>query len=62
VAEVLDHALHAAFLIAAGDGAGLRGEVVVAGELEQPRVEADVLAGALQDDAFQVVILMCPPR
>ena len=56
VAQVLDHALHAAFLITPGHGAGLRREVVVAGELEQPRVEADVLAGPLEDDAFQVVI------
>ena len=56
VAEVLDHPLDAAFLIAAGDGARLRGEVVVAGELEQARVEADVLAEALEDDTFQVVV------
>ncbi len=56
VAQVLDHPLHAAFFIAAGHGAGLRGEVVVAGELEQPRVEADVLAVAFEDDAFQVVV------
>jgi hypothetical protein len=56
VAEVLDRPLDAAFLIAAGDGARLRGEVVVAGELEQAGVEADVLAEALEDDAFQVVV------
>jgi hypothetical protein len=56
VAQVLDHALHAAFLIAPGHGAGLRCAVVMAGELEQSRVEADVLTGPLEDDAFQVVI------
>jgi hypothetical protein len=33
----------------------------MARELEQARVEADVLAGAFEDDAFQVVILLCPP-
>jgi hypothetical protein len=60
VTEVLDHPLHAAFLIAAGHGAGLRGEMVVAGELEQPRVEANVRAGPLEDDAFQVVIQQGP--
>ena len=65
VAEVLDHPLDAAFLVAAGDGARLRGEVVVAGKLEQARVEADVLAESLEDDAFQVVIEQdagMPPR
>jgi hypothetical protein len=38
----------------------LGGEVVVAGELEQARVEADVLPEALEDHAFQVVIEQGP--
>jgi hypothetical protein len=56
VAQVLDLPLDAAFFIAAGDGAGLWGEVVVAGELEQAGVEADVIADALEDDALQIVV------
>src|SRR5581483_8214402 len=56
VAEVLDHALHATLLVAAGHRTRLGREVVMAGELEEPRMEADVLAAALEDDALQVVV------
>ena len=56
VAEEADHALDAALFIPAGHRAGLGGEVVVAGELEQARMEADVIADALEDDALQVVV------
>ena len=34
----------------------------MAGELEQARVEADVIALALEDDALEVVVVMCPPQ
>ena len=56
VAEEADQSLDAALLIAAGHRAGLGGEVVVAGELEHARVEADVIADALEDDALQIVV------
>jgi hypothetical protein len=44
------------FRVAARDRAGLWGEVIMAGELEEPGVEADVIADALEDDALQVVV------
>jgi len=34
--------------------------VVVAGALEDVRVKADVLADALDDDALEIVVVMCP--
>ena len=46
--------------IPAGHRARLRGEVIVAGELKQAGVEANVLAEPFEDDAFQVVIQQGP--
>ena len=49
-------------LVAAVGRARLGGKVVVPRELEEAGVEADVVALALEDDAFQIVVVRCPPR
>lgn len=56
VAKVLDRALDLALLVAAIGSAWLGREVIVPGELEDPRIESDVLADALEDDALEVVV------
>lgn len=56
VAQVLDGALDLALLVAAVGRAGLGGEVVVARHEEHRLVEADVVAGPVEDDALQVVV------
>src|SRR5439155_26167774 len=56
VAEVLNRPLDLPFLVAAVGRARLGGEVVVPRELEEPGVEADVIALPLEDDAFQIVV------
>ena len=45
-----------AFLIAAGHRTRLRGEVIVARELEQARMKPDVIADPFEDDALQIVV------
>jgi hypothetical protein len=60
VTEVLDGPLDFSFFVAAVRRARLRREVIVAGELEEPGVVADVVADALEDDAFQIVVVLCP--
>src|SRR6266545_2693300 len=56
VAQVLDHPLDLALLVAAVRRAGLGREVIVPGQLEQARMEADVIADSLQDDALEIVV------
>src|SRR2546428_2065706 len=56
VAQVLDHPLDLALLVAAVRRAGLGREVIVPGQLEQARMEADVIADPLQDDALEIVV------
>jgi hypothetical protein len=53
--------LQTPILVSARQGAGLWGEVVVAGELEDPRVKTDVIADAFEDDALQVVVRPARP-
>ena len=49
MAQVLNLALDLPLFIRAARGTRSGGKVIVAGELEQPRVEADVLADPLED-------------
>jgi hypothetical protein len=56
VAEVANGPFHTSFLIPARHRAGLGGEVVVAGEFQQARVKADVVADAIEDDALEIVV------
>ena len=56
VAQVLDLALDLALLVAAPRGAGAGGEVVVPGEFEQPGMELDGVAAAVEDGASEVVV------
>jgi len=56
VTEEADHSFHTAFFIPAGHRARLGGEVVMAGEFEHVRMEADVIADALEDHALQIVV------
>ena len=56
LAQVAHATLDAPLLVATRDGARLGGEVVVPGELEDARVEADEFAAALEDGALQVVV------
>src|SRR5712691_9232087 len=60
VAKVADHPLHPALLVAASHGARLRGEVIVAGELEHARMKPNVVPDALKNDAFQIVVQQGP--
>src|SRR5207249_4794957 len=62
VAEVLDHPLDLALLVAAVRGARLGCEVIVAGQLEHARMEADVIPGPVEDDAFEIVVENRPGR
>ena len=45
-----------AFFIAAGHRTRLRGEVIVASELEQARMKPDVITDPFQNDALQIVV------
>jgi hypothetical protein len=56
VAEVLDHPLDLALLVRAIRRAGLGRVVIVPGQLEHARVEADVIADAVEDDALEIVV------
>jgi hypothetical protein len=56
VPEVLDRPLDFALLVAAIRRARFRGEVILPGQLEQPRVVADVVAHPFEDDALQIVV------
>src|SRR5690242_15699322 len=47
-ADVPNGTLHATFLIAGADLTGARGEVVMSAQLEQARVEVNLVATALQ--------------
>ncbi len=60
VAEVADLPLDFAFLIAAGGRAGPDREMVMPGEFEQPRVEADRGPLAFEHGTFQVVVHQGP--
>jgi len=62
VTEVLDLALDFPFFVSAVRRARLGREVVVAGEVEDPRVKPNVIASALEDDALEIVVLMWPIR
>ena len=54
--DIANRPLHAPLLVAARDRDGLGQEVVVAGEVEDPGIEPDGAAAALQHDALQVVV------
>jgi hypothetical protein len=54
--EVLDLALDLPLLVGAVRRARPRGEVIVTGELEEPRVKPNRGAGALKDRAAQVIV------
>src|SRR5205814_1813608 len=56
VAQVLDRALDLALLVSAPRCTRPGGEMIVAGELENTRVIAHVLAGALEHDALEIVV------
>src|SRR3972149_4596865 len=56
VAQVLDRALNLTLFIPPVWGTGFWRVVIVAGEIEDSRMKADVVPGALQDDALQVVV------
>jgi hypothetical protein len=56
VTQILDRALDLALLVTAVRCARDRREVVVVGTLEDLRVEADVLADSLDNDALEVVV------
>src|SRR2546428_9153603 len=50
--EVADHPFHASLFLPAGHRARLGSELIMARELEDARVKANVVADALEDDAF----------
>src|SRR5512143_422288 len=56
VADIANSALYSPFLISGPDLAGAGGEVVVGAQLQQPRMEVDLLAAALQHGTAEVVI------
>ena len=62
IAKVADGALDAPLLVAAGASDGPRSEVVVARELEKAGVEPDDVTDALEDNGFQIIVVLCPTR
>ena len=56
IADVPDDALDAAFLVAAPRMAGLGREMIMAAQFEQPGLETDGVAEAIQDDRFHIVV------
>src|SRR5262249_5933367 len=56
IADVADDALDAAFLVAAPRMAGLGRKMVMTAQVEQPGMESDGVAEALQDHRFQIVV------
>ena len=60
VSEVLDLALDLPFLIPPARRTGAGRKVIVAGEFEEPRMKPNRGAGAFEDGAAEIVVLMCP--
>src|SRR3977135_4109445 len=55
VADIADGSLHATFLIAGADLTGARHKMIVGPQLQESRVEVNLVAPALQNGAAEIV-------